>query len=109
MQTFSTDDDNNLNISVTTREDLNKLLSFTLTSTGAVVDLTGKTFTAAVLHGTSSTTITVTNTDLTNGQITLTLDKASHATIGAGVHRWYLTSVISGVDVEELSGTYTIS
>ena len=111
MQIFSSTDDNELDIELSIRDDLNKLLVFTLTSTGAVVNLTGKTFTAAILHGDTptSTAITVTSTDLANGQITITLDKATHATIGAGRHRWYLTSAISTADVEELRGSYIIN
>ena len=86
---------------MTTGDDLNKLLD-------SSADYTGKTFTAAILHGTSSTAITVTNTNLASGQITLTVDKATHATIGGGRYHWYLDSTISGVDVRELSGEYVI-
>jgi hypothetical protein len=101
----TTTGDNNLDFSLSVRDDLNKLLTLD-TSGGAT--WAGKTFTAFIRHGSSTTAITVTNT-LDASQRTLTLDKATHATIGAGKYDWYLLSSIAGADVQELSGVYEIT
>jgi hypothetical protein len=86
------------------RDDLNKLLTLSSGTTWA-----GKTFTAFIRHGSSTTAITVTNT-LDASQRTLTLDKATHATIGAGDYDWYLlSSTVGGADVQELFGVYRIT
>jgi hypothetical protein len=100
---LTTTDDNNLNITLSVRDDLNKLLTLSSGTTWA-----GKTFTAFIRHGSSTTAITVTNT-LDASQRTLTLDKATHATIGAGKYDWYLLSSNSGDDIQELSGVYEIT
>jgi hypothetical protein len=106
MQELTSTDDNNLNITLSVRDDLNKLLTLD-TSGGAT--WAGKTFTAFIRHGSSTTAITVTNT-LDASQRTLTLDKATHATIGAGKYDWYLlSSTVGGEDIQELSGVYEIT
>ena len=94
---------NNLDISISIRDDLNQLLTLTGGATWA-----GKTFTAYIVSLSGNTPITVVNT-LDASQRTLTLDKAVHATIGAGRWRWYLISANGTADVQELSGDYTIN
>jgi len=99
----TTTGDNNLNFSVSVRDDLNKALVLSSGESWA-----GKTFTAYIRHGSSTTAITVTNTvDATTR--TLTLDKATHATIGAGKYDWYLLSANGTDDIQELSGVYEIT
>ena len=73
------------------------------------INLTGYTFVAKVqASGGTETTITVTNTDLTNGQITLSLTTAQITAIGEGAHNWYLTWTVGGLPRRAVAGDFII-
>lgn len=84
-------------------------LPITLTFTG--IDLTGYTFTVLV-HGNdgNDTAWTVSNTDLVNGVITISLTDVQIATIGKGYHSWDLeaNSGVASGDKYYLSGLFQV-
>ena len=88
-------------------------LSLTLTfgPVDARINLTGYTF-SALVHGNdgNDTAWTVTNTDLVNGVITISLTDAQIATIGKGYHSWDLeaNSGVASGDKYYLSGTFQV-
>lgn len=93
-----------LNISLAIDDDLSLLLDFD-------VDLTGYTFSAKIVESDDTeTTITVTNTDLTNGKITLSSTASSRdtANLEADTYAWYLTWTTSSTDRRVLAGDFTI-
>mgnify|MGYP001563702499 CR=1 FL=1 len=93
-----------LNIVVSMTNDFSLLLDFDIV-------LTGYTFTAKVsAEGMGTlTTITVTNTSLATGQITLSLADTVLATIGRGDHSWYLQwATDTSVDRRVLEGDFKI-
>jgi hypothetical protein len=90
-----------LNITTTADDDLSVLLDFD-------VVLTGYTFVAKVEHYQTTTTITVTNTDLAAGKITISLTNTQLTAIGAGIHKWYLNWTTGTTDRRVLAGTFTI-
>ena len=84
-------------------------LSITLTFTG--INLTGYTF-IVLVHGKDGTDTawTVTNTDLVNGVITISLTDVQIAAIGKGYHSWDLeanSGVVSG-DRYYISGLFQV-
>jgi hypothetical protein len=91
-----------LDIETTTRDDFSALLDFD-------ISLVGYTFTSYVEHGTSTTAITVTNTSLANGQITISLTNAQLAAIGQDKHKWYLSWNDGTNDRAVLAGTFRIN
>ena len=90
-----------LNITTTTDDDLSVLLDFD-------VVLTGYTFVAKVEHNQNTTAITVTDTNLSAGQITIALSNALLMAIGEGLHRWYLIWTTGTTDRRVLAGDFTI-
>ena len=90
-----------LNITTTTSDDLSIALDFD-------ISLTGYTFTAFVQHSDTTTAITITNVDLSAGQITLSLTNTQLATIGQGFHFWYLAWNTGTVDRRILAGNFNI-
>lgn len=90
-----------LNIKWTVGSDFSKLLDFDIV-------LTGYTFSAKVVHASTTTDITVANTDLSVGQITLSLTDAQIDAIGAGVHKWYLTWTTGTTSRRVLAGDFEI-
>jgi len=85
------------------QDDFSKLLTFSIA-------LTGYTFTAALIRSDTgaSVTLTVTNTDLSAGKITLSCDKTLLSVVPLGIHNWYLDGVVGGVDRRQLAGTFEL-
>ena len=93
-----------LNIKTSISDDLSILLDFD-------IDLTGYTFTANMLKaGTeTATALTVTNTSLPSGQITISTTNTTLATLGSGIHRWYLKWINpSTIDRKVLAGKFEL-
>jgi hypothetical protein len=91
-----------LNIITTTHDDLSILLDFDIV-------LTSYTFEAKVDVSGTFYVITVTNTNLASGQITLSMLRTLLLTIPVSQHRWYLDWVTSGsLHRRILSGTFTL-
>jgi len=90
-----------LNITTTTDDDLSILLDFDIV-------LTGYTFTSKVEHVGTTTTITVTNTDLSTGKITISLTNIQLTAIGEGTHRWYLDWNTGTADRRVLAGEFIV-
>ena len=90
-----------LNISIASINDMPILLDFD-------IDLSGYTFASAVKHAATSTTITVTNTDLSAGQVTISLTDAQIGTIGGGTHKWYFKWNDGTNDFVALAGSFKV-
>lgn len=92
----------NLNIATTIYDDLSILLDFNIA-------LTGYTFSSKIVKDGAETTITVTNTSLATGQITLSVANTVLAGVGAGNHDWYLSWITNtAVDRRVLIGKFTL-
>jgi hypothetical protein len=89
-----------LNIKTTAVDDLSFLLDFD-------VVLTGYTFSSKVVAN-SLTSITVTDTDLSAGKITLSLTDVQLTAIGTGSFLWYLDWTTGTTTRRVLAGTFTI-
>lgn len=88
----------------TTRDDFSALVDF-----GIV--LTGYTFEAVIIHKNSDNTtpITVTNTSLADGQITLSVQDTALALVPYDKHDWYLCWTDgSGNKRKVLAGTFEV-
>jgi hypothetical protein len=73
------------------------------------ISLTGYTVTAVVEHNSGSTTsFTVVNTDLSAGQVTISLTKAQITAIGVGVHHWYLRYGNGTVERRAFAGDFRV-
>jgi len=70
--------------------------------------LTGYTVTAKVMHDGTSTAFTVVDTDLSAGQITISLTQAQITAIGVGKYKWYLHYVKTTTSRRALSGSFNI-
>jgi len=90
-----------LNLLTTADDDFSVLLDFD-------VVLTGYTFVAKVEHGSTTTAMTVTATDLAAGKITISLTNLQLTTIGEGKFRWYLIWTTGTTDRRILAGTFTV-
>jgi hypothetical protein len=90
-----------LNIEIGLGDDLSQLIDFDIV-------LTGYTFVSKVEHGATTTDITVTNTNLATGQITLGLTDAQITAIGSGSHRWYLAWTTGTTTRRVLAGTFIV-
>lgn len=66
--------------------------------------LTGYTFESKV----DGVAITVTNTDLASGQITLSLTDTQVIALGAGKHTWYLIWTLAGISQRVFAGGFSI-
>ena len=86
-----------LNITVTSKDDLPILLDFD-------IDLTGYTFTAYV----NSTAMTIVETDLANGQVTISLTDTQLTALTPGPHKWYFKWNDGTNDRVVLAGVFTI-
>jgi hypothetical protein len=86
-----------LDIEVGLGDDFSFLLDFD-------ISLVGYTFAAYV----DMTTISVANTDLAAGKITLSLTDAQITTIGTGPHTWYLIWTTGTTSRRILAGNFTI-
>ena len=93
----------NLNISTTIHDDFSFLLDFSIV-------LTGYTFSAKIVSNTGTeTALTVTATDLSTGQITLSTTDVVLTAIGAGQHSWYLQWIApTAIDRRVLSGSFIL-
>lgn len=73
------------------------------------IDLTGYTFASSVTDSAGdSKTITVTNTDLAAGQITLSLSETDSADLAVGIGRWRLSWTVSTVKRTVLAGRFRV-
>jgi len=93
-----------LNLEVGLGDDLSKLIDFD-------ISLVGYTFEAKVepSDGSTAVSMTVANTDLANGQITIGLTDTQITAIGAGTtNKWYLTWTISGASRRVLAGKFIV-
>ena len=95
-----------LDIKINKGDDLSILLDFD-------IDLTGYTFESKVVESDATeTVITVTDTDLSAGQITLsmtdTLSDALAATKDRTPHRWYLDRTNAGNQRRYLAGDFEV-
>jgi hypothetical protein len=89
-----------VNLKFCTADYMSYLLDFDMS-------LAGYTFSAKVEHSTS-TDITVTNTDLAAGKITISLTNAQITAIGTGSFLWYLDLTTGATKRRYLAGTFTI-
>ena len=84
-----------LNLEVIQGDTLNVLLNFT--SSGTPINLTGYTFTSYVmLNGSQVQAITITNTSLANGQVTISLTSNQTGALTAKIYDWYFRWVDTG-------------
>jgi len=106
-----------LNITATQSDDFSFSLDFD-------IDLTGYSFSAKVITAVSNTPISMTvgEVDLTEGQITITLEAAKMSKLATTVHHWYLdwsvpvpgatgiggTGAIPTTTRRVLAGTFTV-
>jgi len=91
-----------LNIITTQHDDLSILLDFDIV-------LTGYTFASEIEVSLIDSILTIANTDLSTGKITLTASRALLLTIPIGIHRWYLDWIAPGtLHRRVLSGTFTL-
>jgi len=93
-----------LDIVISVDDDFSYLVDFD-------INLTGYTFSGYVVKQPEDnplTAFTISNTDLTNGQITISLTDTQIATLGQGTHKYYLTWVVSGLARRVLAGDFTI-
>jgi hypothetical protein len=92
-----------LNIEVGLGDDLSMLIDFDIV-------LTGYTFIGKVIHidGVTETNITITNTDLSTGKITISMTDAQIDAIGAYECRWYLEWTTGTASRRVLAGKFTI-
>lgn len=72
------------------------------------ISLTGYTFESKVTKPSGDVTITVTNTDLSAGQITLSLTDVQITSIGFGRYSWYLTWTTGSASRRVLAGDFTV-
>lgn len=86
-----------LDIEVGMGDDLAFLLDFD-------IPLTGYTFQAFV----DTIAMTVTNTDLAAGKITLSLTDAQITALGTELHTWHLTWTLNGISRRILSGAFIV-
>lgn len=88
---------------------LNALLTFT--SNGTAIDMTGYTFDSWITNsGAQVEEITVDDTDLANGQITLQLDGTTSAGITAGTYNWYLRwTDTNTIDTTVVAGLFIVT
>lgn len=91
-----------LNITTTQGDDLSILLDFDIT-------LTSYTFSSKIKRADTLYTITVVNTDLSTGKITLTASNTLLETIPNGEYSWYLDWVTdASVNRRVLSGKFVL-
>jgi hypothetical protein len=90
-----------LNFTVGLGDDLSALFDLDIV-------LTGYTFVAKVEHGTTTTDITITNTNLAVGQFTLVWTRAQIAAIGSGSHRWYIEWTTGSLTRRAYAGTFIV-
>lgn len=91
-----------LNIEATQGDDFSVLVDFD-------ISLTGNTFEAKVDESNGDqTTITVTNTDLSEGQITLSISDTLMGALALDVHKWYLDQTTDGSQRRYLAGDFKV-
>ena len=86
-----------VNLEIVAGDDWSRLVDFN-------INLTGYTFVAITSTG---VVITVTNTDLTNGQITLSMSDATTALLKNG-STWYLAWTIGGLTRKVFEGNVSV-
>ncbi len=92
-----------LDIKISKGDDMSILIDFD-------IDITGYTHTASTVELDASTTaITVVDTDLGNGQITLTMTDTLLGAIAVGTHKWYLDRTNAGFQRRTLSGNFEVT
>ena len=92
-----------LDIEVEQSDDWSQLLDFD-------IDLSGYTFESKVdeLDSSDSTTITVTDTNLSEGQITLSLTDELVGALAIGRHSWYLEWTVGELVRRVLAGKFDV-
>ena len=92
-----------LNITIASIDDMPILLDFD-------IDLSGYTFSSAVTKESdgTSTTISTANTDLSAGQVTISLTDTQITALGAGNHKWYFKWNDGTYDFVALAGKFTV-
>ena len=91
-----------LDIQLAQGDDMSILLDFD-------IDLTGYTFESKVVEADETeTVITVVETDLSNGQITLTLSDTLSALISVATHSWFLDRTNAGSQRRQLAGDFEV-
>ena len=94
----------NINITVALGDSFTSLIDFD-------IDLTAYVATAVVnINDGTAVSFTVVDTDLSAGQVTISLTAAQITTIGAGNHRWYFKYVngAGSLTRRTFSGTFTV-
>lgn len=74
------------------------------------IDQTGYTFVANIVHATTGalTAFTVTEVDLSVGQIRLTITDEAITALGVGVHSWYLQGTVGGLKRRWIEGYWQV-
>jgi hypothetical protein len=95
-----------LNITTTRDDDVTLILTWK-DANSLPMDLTGYTFVAEI-DGTTNSILTVTNTDLVNGIISVVIPKTVLAAYIDGIYGWHLTRTIAGLSRRVLYGNFTL-
>lgn len=90
-----------LDIRATTKDDLTVSLDFD-------ISLIGYTFASRIINSSNGDDVVglVTNTDLANGQISLTFTKEQLTALPIGTHNWYLEWITGGLSRRILAGDF---
>ena len=93
-----------INISAVVRDSFSSLIDFD-------INLTGYTVTAYVDHhdGETQTAFTIDETNLSSGQVTISLTAAQLTSIGIGEHKWYTKWVVGSAVRTTFAGNFTVS
>ena len=91
-----------LDIQLAQGDDMSLLVDFD-------IDLTGYTFESKVVEADETeTVITVVETDLSTGKITITLSDTDSALISAAKHSWFLDRTNAGNQRRQLAGNFEV-
>ena len=91
------------NLTISQGDDMSFLVDFD-------IDLTGYTFESKVVESDGTeTVITVTDTSLANGQITITMTDTLSAALSAEIHKWYLDRTNAGSQQRLLAGDFKVT
>jgi len=104
MTTQLTQEPADVKISAILRDSFSSLIDFDIV-------MTGYTVTAYVVpaSGDDAVAFTVVNTDLSAGQVTISLTAAQMASIGLGTHKWYLQWVVSTTTRTTIAGDFEVT
>jgi len=104
MTTQLTQEPADVKISAILRDSFSSLIDFDIV-------MTGYTVTAYVVpaSGDDAVAFTVVNTDLSAGQVTISLTAAQMVSIGLGMHKWYLQWVVSTTTRTAIAGDFEVT